>query len=412
MVGTQSTPTDSAGPAPAPRPARTIPALPCVSIDDTLAFWEALGYAVTYRQKAPNPYGVIARDGYELHFFGMKGIDPARAFSTCFVKVSDVEHVHAELEQRLRQTLGRSPAKGLPRISRMRPGQTRFTLTDPNGNSVMFIKHGSEDEKKAQAYKDPDLTPLQRAIKLAERLRDFHVDDHAAAKALDVALGRAAGEADVDRAQALVARAELARVLDDVPLAVQLEAEADALGATRARRPFVLAEAQAILATTPATLDAWLGRLPSDWVHAREGADTWSPFEIVGHLIHGEKTDWLPRVRILLEHGEARAFDRFDRFAQASDSAGRSLDELLDEFRRLRASTLQSLADLELQPPDLDRRGTHPDLGVVTLRQLLATWVAHDLDHLMQIARVIGSQFSDEVGPWRAYLRVISGRQG
>ena len=185
-------------------------------------------------------------------------------------------------------------------------------------------------------------------------------------------------------------------------------------GSSRAvgRRPFDLEEARAILAATPATLDAWLRRLPAEWVHVRERADTWSPFEIVGHLIHGEKTDWMPRVRILLEHGEGRAFDKFDRFAQATESAGRSLDDLLDEFARLRAGTIQSLVALDLQPADLDRRGRHPELGVVTLRQLLATWVAHDFDHLMQLARVMGSQLTDDVGPWRAYLRVISGKQG
>lgn len=205
---------------------KTIPALPCVSLDDTLAFWEALGYAVTYRQKAPNPYGVVARDGYELHFFGLKGLDPAANFTTCLVMVTAVEPLHAELSEAMRRVLGRSPAKGLPRISRMRPGQTRFTLTDPNGTSVIFIKYGPEDEEAAQAYKDPALTPLQRAIKLAERLRDYHLDDHSASKALDVALKRAGIEAPEVRATALEARAELARAQDDVALAERLEAEA------------------------------------------------------------------------------------------------------------------------------------------------------------------------------------------
>jgi len=224
---------DATTAAPRARAPRTIPALPCVSIDDTLAFWESLGYAITYRQKAPNPYGVIARDGYELHFFGLKGLDPTKAFSTCFVKVSDVEPLHAELEERLRVVLGRSPAKGLPRISRMRPGQTRFTLTDPNGNSIMFIKYGPDDDRKAHAYENPALTPLQRAVKLADRLRDYHLDDHSAAKALDVALARARDEAPADRIEALAARAELARALDDVSLAERLEAEAAALRGTR-----------------------------------------------------------------------------------------------------------------------------------------------------------------------------------
>jgi len=212
-----------------PRAPKTIPALPCVSIDETLEFWSGLGFAITYRQKAPNPYGVVKRDGYELHFFGLKGLDPTSAFSTCFVMVPDVETVHAEFAARLTKTLGRSPAKGLPRISRMRPGQTRFTVTDPNGSSVTFIKYGPEDEKNAHAYEDPTLTPLQKAIKAAERLRDYHLDDRMAAKALDVALSRPGTESRRDRAAALTARAELARALDDPAYAERLEAEAAAL---------------------------------------------------------------------------------------------------------------------------------------------------------------------------------------
>ena len=218
------------------RAPKTIPALPCVSIDDTLEFWSALGFAITYRQKAPNPYGVVARDGYELHFFGIKGLDPAKAFSTCFVKVPEVEILHAEFAESLGRLLGRSPARGLPRISRMRPGQSRFTLTDPNGNSVTYIKYGPEDERNAHAYEDPTLTPLQRAIKLADRLRDFHLDDHSAAKALDVALARAGVESPRDRAEALTARAELARALDDPALAERLEAEAAVLKTTAPSR--------------------------------------------------------------------------------------------------------------------------------------------------------------------------------
>lgn len=211
---------------PAPK---TIPALPCVSLDETLEVWTALGYEVTYTQKAPNPYGVVARDGYELHFYGLKGLDPTNAFTTCLVMVPEVEDLHAEFSDRLRRFLGRSPAKGLPRISRMRPGQTRFTLTDPNGNSVIYIRYGPEDEEEAQAYKDPDLSPLQRAIKLATRLRDYHLDDHSAAKALDVALKRAQDERPEDVATALEARAELAQAMEDHELSQRLEAEAVAL---------------------------------------------------------------------------------------------------------------------------------------------------------------------------------------
>ena len=180
----------------------------------------------------------------------------------------------------------------------------------------------------------------------------------------------------------------------------------------RTRREFVLDDAIAILARTPAVLDALLRALPDGWIVAHEGGDTWSPFDVIGHLIHGERTDWMPRARIILEHGEGRAFDKFDRFAQFDQSQGRTLASLLDELAAVRQESLRQLQSLALSEQDLDRRGRHPELGVVTLRQLLATWVAHDLDHVMQIVRVLGRQYSDEVGPWRAYLRIISGAQG
>jgi hypothetical protein len=180
----------------------------------------------------------------------------------------------------------------------------------------------------------------------------------------------------------------------------------------RTRRSFVIEEAVAILARTPATLDALLRGLPDGWIAAHEGNDTWSPFAVIGHLIHGERTDWMPRARIILEHGEARAFDKFDRFAQFALFEGRTLASLLDELATLRQENLRELATLRLTDADLDRRGRHPELGVVTLRQLLATWVAHDLDHVVQISRVLAGQYSEEVGPWRAYLRIISGTQG
>jgi len=171
-------------------------------------------------------------------------------------------------------------------------------------------------------------------------------------------------------------------------------------------------EAVAILQRTPAVLDSLLRGLPDGWIAAHEGDQTWSPFDVVGHLIHGERTDWIPRARLILEHGEARPFDTFDRFAQFAASEGRTRASLLDEFAALRAKSLDELAALGLTDVDLDRRGRHPALGVVTLRQLLATWVAHDLDHVVQISRVLARQYSDEVGPWRAYLRIVSGTQG
>ena len=175
---------------------------------------------------------------------------------------------------------------------------------------------------------------------------------------------------------------------------------------------FQLADALAVLQRTPGTLRALLGGLGDGWVHSNYGEGTFSPFDVVGHLIHGERTDWIPRARIILEHGEARAFDKFDRFAQFAASKGKSLAALLDEFTALRRENLQLLERMQLTDADLDRLGRHPELGTVTLRQLLATWVAHDLDHVMQIVRVLARQYSEEVGPWRAYLRIISGAQG
>ena len=169
---------------------------------------------------------------------------------------------------------------------------------------------------------------------------------------------------------------------------------------------FNLVEATALLARTPATLDALLRDLPQPWIAATEGPDTWSPFDILGHLIHGDRADWIPRARRILDDGESRAFDPFDRFAQFEESRGRSLPQLLDEFARVRAESLRALEALSLTEADLDRLGRHPDFGPVTLRQLLATWVAHDLDHLMQVARVMGGRYRTDVGPWRAYLRI------
>ncbi len=170
---------------------------------------------------------------------------------------------------------------------------------------------------------------------------------------------------------------------------------------------FSLDETIALLARTPATLDSLLRGAPDIWTQRNEGEDTWSPFDIVGHLIVGERTDWIPRLRIILEHGEARAFDRFDRLAQFKETQGRSLEQLLDEFALLRKQNLATLKQLDLQAEDLSRRGTHPSLGQVTLAQLLSTWAAHDLTHLHQLSRVMAHQYRETVGPWIAYLGVL-----
>jgi hypothetical protein len=170
---------------------------------------------------------------------------------------------------------------------------------------------------------------------------------------------------------------------------------------------FNLTEAIAVLSRTPAALGALLRGLPDIWVRRNEGMDTWSAFDIVGHLIVGERTDWMPRARIILENGEARPFDPFDRFAQAKQSQGKSLPRLLDEFARLRRENLAALQSLNLQPEDWNRRGRHPELGVVTLAQLLATWAVHDLTHVHQLSRVMAHQYRDAIGPWSAYLGVL-----
>ncbi len=170
---------------------------------------------------------------------------------------------------------------------------------------------------------------------------------------------------------------------------------------------FSVGEAMAVLARTPASINALLRGLPEPWVRQNEGKETWSAFDIVGHLIVGERTDWMPRVRIILENGEARAFDPFDRFAQAKENQGKSLEQLLDEFARLRRENLVALEKLNLQPEDFTRRGKHPALGPVTLSQLLATWAVHDLTHLHQLSRVMAYQYRDLVGPWSAFLGVL-----
>jgi hypothetical protein len=170
--------------------------------------------------------------------------------------------------------------------------------------------------------------------------------------------------------------------------------------------PF-LEECVSVLTRTPAALDSMLRDLPEAWIAATEGPGTWSPYVVVGHLIHGEKTDWMPRLAIILEHGPSRPFDAVDRQAQFRESDGKSLSTLLDEFRVLRRDNLERLHAMNLQPGQLGMRGTHPELGPVTVRQLLATWTAHDLGHILQVSRVMARRYKQEVGPWREYLSVM-----
>lgn len=163
----------------------------------------------------------------------------------------------------------------------------------------------------------------------------------------------------------------------------------------------------ALLERTPPTLNVLLRGLPDAWLLNDEGENTWSVFDVIGHLIQGERTDWMVRARIILQYRDKRPFDRFDRLAQQRESQGRSLAELLDEFALLRSENLCALRSLHLTAADLSRPGMHPELGRVTLSQLLATWAAHDLTHLHQISRIMAHQYRAAVGPWTQYLGVM-----
>jgi hypothetical protein len=165
-------------------------------------------------------------------------------------------------------------------------------------------------------------------------------------------------------------------------------------------------EATSILARTPEVLDTLLAGLPRQWGHRTDGPGTWSAYDIVGHLCLGEAFDWLPRARMILEHGATRPFEPFDRTAMLRQTEG-PIEVVLDQFRAARTASLDELASLGIGADDLDRRGLHPDLGEVTLGQLLATWVVHDLTHLAQIGEVLARHYRDEVGPWRAYLPAL-----
>ncbi len=163
----------------------------------------------------------------------------------------------------------------------------------------------------------------------------------------------------------------------------------------------------AVLERTPRVLDALLRDLPDEWTHRNEGGETWSVFDVVGHLIHADLTDWIPRTRWILEFGESKPFPPFDRAGHEQIAQGRPLTQLLDEFAHVRTEKLNELRALNLQPGDFVRCGQHPALGLATLSQLLATWAAHDLNHLHQIARIMAYQYREAVGPWKKYLGVM-----
>ena len=173
---------------------------------------------------------------------------------------------------------------------------------------------------------------------------------------------------------------------------------------------FNLDDAITILERTPEALGALLAGLPETWVRATEGDGTWSPYDVIGHLIHGERTDWIPRARHILA-GETRAFEPFDRMAQFTESQGKSLGELLTTFADLRRENVAALIGMKLTEADLGRSGLHPELGHVTLDQLLATWVVHDLDHVAQVARTMAKVYKEATGPWSEYLSILRDRQ-
>ena len=162
-----------------------------------------------------------------------------------------------------------------------------------------------------------------------------------------------------------------------------------------------------VLQRTPVALRALLGGLGDHWTRGNYGEATFSPFDVVGHLIHAERTNWIPRLHVIVEHGETKPFPPFDRYAMYEASSGKSMGALLETFAALRAKNLNDLRTLVLSPADLDRRGTHPELGAVTLRQLIAAWVVHDLDHTHQVVKAMAFQYRDAVGPWRQYLSIL-----
>jgi hypothetical protein len=171
---------------------------------------------------------------------------------------------------------------------------------------------------------------------------------------------------------------------------------------------FEVSKAIEILQQTPLAIEALLHGLSDEWISANEGKETWSPYDVVGHLIHGEKTDWIPRMKIILSKNGDKKFEPFDRFAQFKQSHGKSLQQLIDEFKRLREENIIALKAANLNEEDLSKTGIHPHFGSVTLRQHLSSWVVHDLAHISQIARVMAKQYHNEVGPWKEYLLILT----
>ncbi|MCG8327313.1 MAG: DinB family protein [Chitinophagales bacterium] len=172
---------------------------------------------------------------------------------------------------------------------------------------------------------------------------------------------------------------------------------------------FNLSDSIVLLSRTPLILRSLLDGLPDPWVNNNDGAHTWSPYDIVGHLIHGEKTDWIPRARIILSDQKDKTFVPFDRFAQNEESKGKSIEQLLSEFSKLRAENVEELKAMNITSEKLKMTGIHPELGVATLAQLLATWTAHDLNHIRQMTRVMARNYKEEAGPWRAYMSILQG---
>lgn len=173
---------------------------------------------------------------------------------------------------------------------------------------------------------------------------------------------------------------------------------------------FNIQSAVQVLERTPLVVEGLLKNLPDEWVMSNEGGDSWSAFDIIGHYIHGEKTDWIPRMQIILSKEQDKHFVPFDRLAQFNDSKGKSLDQLLTEFKKLRLQNLETLKSVEFNNEVLNQTGIHPKFGSVTLRQLLAAWVVHDLTHIYQISRVMAKQYEIEVGPWKEFLGVLNDR--